>query len=96
MKPDTTNLFTRQDNSRQGRDTVKSVAKRVPAKAKEFMTKSYTIGTIIAMFPDTDFNKVVGKSSDEIYRMLMRNGMQVFFSQRYQGDQFLNWVFNYF
>ncbi len=96
MKPDTTNLFTRQDNSRQSKDTVKSVAKRVPAKAKEFMTKSYTIGTIIAMFPDTDFNKIVGKSSDEIYRMLMRNGMQVFFSQRYQGDQFLNWVFNYF
>ena len=56
----------------------------------------YTIGTIIAMFPDTDFSKVVGASSDDIYRMLMRNGMQVFFSQRSQGDQFLNWVFNYF
>ncbi|MBK6879007.1 MAG: glycosyltransferase family 39 protein [Ignavibacteria bacterium] len=96
MKPDTTNFFTRQDNNKQARDTAKSVAKRVPAKAKEFMTKSYTIGTIIAMFPDTDFNKIVGKSSDEIYRMLMRNGIQVFFSQRYQGDQFLNWVFNYF
>jgi len=96
MKPDTTNFFTRQDNNKQARDTAKSVAKRVPAKAKEFMTKSYTIGTVIAMFPDTDFNKIVGKSSDEIYRMLMRNGIQVFFSQRYQGDQFLNWVFNYF
>lgn len=96
MKPDTTNFFTRQDNNKQARDTAKSVAKRVPAKAKELMTKSYSIGTIIAMFPDTDFNKIVGKSSDEIYRMLMRNGIQVFFSQRYQGDQFLNWVFNYF
>jgi len=96
MRPDTTNFFTRQDNNKQARDTAKSVAKRVPAKAKEFMTKSYTIGTVIAMFPDTDFNKIVGKSSDEIYRMLMRNGIQVFFSQRYQGDQFLNWVFNYF
>ncbi len=98
MKPDTTNLFTR-DNSNQVKDTLAAAlktARRVPAKARESMLKSYTIGTIIAMFPDTDFSKVVGKSSDEIYRMLMRNGMQVFFSQRYQGDQFLNWVFNYF
>jgi hypothetical protein len=96
MKPDTTNLFKNQDNVRQPRDTLKGVARRVPAKARERELKYYTIGTIIAMFPDTDFSKVVGKSSDEIYRMLMRNGMQVFFSQRYQGDQFLNWVFNYF
>ncbi|MBX7041801.1 MAG: glycosyltransferase family 39 protein [Ignavibacteria bacterium] len=96
MRPDTTSLFSKPENDRQSRDSVKSVAKRVPAKATSKELRFYTIGTIIAMFPDTDFSKVVGASSDDIYRMLMRNGMQVFFSQRYQGDQFLNWVFNYF
>ncbi len=96
MKPDTTSLFSKPENTRQARDSVKGVAKRVPAKATSKEMRYYTIGTIIAMFPDTDFSKVVGASSDDIYRMLMRNGMQVFFSQRYQGDQFLNWVFNYF
>ncbi len=96
MKPDTTSLFSKPENTKQARDSVKAVAKRVPAKATSKEMRYYTIGTIIAMFPDTDFSKVVGASSDDIYRMLMRNGMQVFFSQRYQGDQFLNWVFNYF
>lgn len=96
QKPDALAVVKRPDVTKSGKDTIKSVAKRVPAKADERELKYYTIGTIIAMFPDTDFTKVVGKSSDEIYRLLMRNGMQVFFSQRYQGDQFLNWVFNYF
>lgn len=96
LRPDTTNLFSTQETSKQSRDTLKSVSRRVPAKPTARELKYYTIGTIIAMFPDTDFSKVVGSSSEEIYRMLMRNGMQVFFSQRYQGDQFLNWVFNYF
>jgi len=63
---------------------------------KDTPVTEYNLGTVIAMFPDTDYNKIVNKSSTDIYRMLMRNGLQVFFSQRYQGDQFLNWVFNYF
>lgn len=78
-------------------DSARPVSKKnVVRIRKDSLTTEYTLGTIIAMFPDTDYNKVVSKSSAEIYRMLMRNGLQVFFSQRYQGDQFLNWIFNYF
>lgn len=77
-------------------DSVKTVSKKITKEKKDTLVRSANLGTIIAMFPDTDYNKVVSKSSTDIYRMLMRNGLQVFFSQRYQGDQFLNWVFNYF
>lgn len=82
--------------SKTSSDSIKTVNKRIASKNKETFVTDYELGTIIAMFPDTDYNKVVNKSSADIYRMLMRNGLQVFFSQRYQGDQFLNWVFNYF
>jgi hypothetical protein len=78
-------------------DSIKMVGKKNISKNKrDTLMTNYNLGTIIAMFPDTDYNKVVSKSSTGIYRLLMRNGLQVFFSQRYQGDQFLNWVFNYF
>ena len=77
-------------------DSLKVVSKKPVNKTKDQFITEYEIGTIIAMFPDTDYNKIVNKSTTDIYRMLMRNGLQVFFSQRYQGDQFLNWVFNYF
>ena len=77
-------------------DSAKTVVAKDNKRKKNMHVSSYNLGTIIAMFPDTDYNKVVNKSSTDIYRMLMRNGLQVFFSQRYQGDQFLKWVFNYF
>ncbi len=95
MKPDTSGI---SDTLKQKAtaDSIKTVSKKTALKTKESIVKSINLGTIIAMFPDTDYNKVVSKSSTDIYRMLMRNGLQVFFSQRYQGDQFLKWVFNYF
>jgi len=77
-------------------DSVRVVNVKSIEKNKDTPVTEYNLGTVIAMFPDTDYNKIVNKSSTDIYRMLMRNGLQVFFSQRYQGDQFLNWVFNYF
>ncbi|MEO8211312.1 MAG: hypothetical protein ABI840_12200 [bacterium] len=78
-------------------DSITTVSKKnISKNTKDTLVKNYDLGTIIAMFPDTDYNKIVSKSSSDIYRMLMRNGLEVFFSQRYQGDQFLNWVFNYF
>lgn len=80
----------------KARDSVKVVNIKNIKLNKDSVMLDYNLGTIIAMFPDTDYNKIVNKSSTDIYRMLMRNGLQVFFSQRYQGDQFLNWVFNYF
>jgi len=82
--------------TRAGVDSVKTVSRKISVSKKDTLVKSYNLGTIIAMFPDTDYNKVVNQSTTDIYRMLMRNGLQVFFSQRYQGDQFLKWVFNYF
>lgn len=96
LKPDTVNTFSDSEIQPQKKDSVKTVARKAPAKPVPTDLRYYNIGTVIAMFPDTDFSKVVASSSDDIYRLLMRNGMQVFFSQRYQGDQFLNWVFNYF
>ncbi|MBV6477901.1 MAG: hypothetical protein HGGPFJEG_00646 [Ignavibacteria bacterium] len=77
-------------------DSLKTVSSKKIQQSKEKKITAYNLGTIIAMFPDSDYNKIVSKSSSDIYRLLMRNGLQVFFSQRYQGDQFLNWVFNYF
>lgn len=56
---------------------------------------SYNLGNIIAMFPDSDFNKIVQKKSDFL-RITTQNWLQLLFSQRYQGDHVLNWIFNYF
>ena len=56
----------------------------------------YPMGLIIAMFPETNYDLLVKRSTSEIYKVMSRNGMKVFFWQRYQGDHFLNWVFNYF
>ena len=63
---------------------------------KDSVLYEYDLGKVIAMFPNTDYDEMVKNSSSEVYRIIMQNGLQVFFSQRYQGDHFLNWVFNYF
>ena len=94
FKPDS--LLNEDSIRNKSADTVKSVTMKKGSTVKKTEFTSYNLGTIIAMFPDSDYNKIVSKSSSDIYRLLMRNGLQVFFSQRYQGDQFLNWVFNYF
>lgn len=94
-KIDTTQIAD-TSKSRTAGDSIKTVSRKILPKKKDSPLTANFLGNIIAMFPDTDYNKVVNKSSTDIYRLLMRNGLQVFFSQRYQGDQFLNWVFNYF
>ncbi len=76
-------------------DSLKNITKKIAASKDSILT-GYNMGSVIAMFPNTDYNKLVKKSSTDIYQTLMKNGLQVFFSQRYQGDHFLNWVFNYF
>jgi len=83
-----------KDTSKSKQDSIKNAGRKTPLK--DSLTTSYPVGTAIAMFPNTDYNKLAKKSSAEIYQVLLRNGLQVFFSQRYQGDHFLNWVFNYF
>ncbi|MFA5012513.1 MAG: glycosyltransferase family 39 protein [Ignavibacteria bacterium] len=59
-------------------------------------TNNYVIGNIIAFFPNTNLDKLVGTDGAAFYRIITRNGLQVFFSQRHQADHFLNFVFNYF
>lgn len=95
MKKDTSEVSDTA-RSKSGIDSIRTLSRKISNSKKDTLVISYNLGTIIAMFPDTDYNKIVNKSSTDIYRMLMRNGLQVFFSQRYQGDQFLKWVFNYF
>ncbi|MCI0474076.1 MAG: glycosyltransferase family 39 protein [Ignavibacteria bacterium] len=76
-------------------DTLR-VKTKLPGKEKTKIMTSYTLGNIIAFFPDTNIEKVVKSGGTNFYRIITRNGMQVFFSQRYQADHFLNFVFNYF
>lgn len=66
-------------------------------KAKEnFLKKPYfPIGRIVAMFPNLNYNAMVKKYKDVSY-VVFQNGLMLPFLQRYQGDNFLNIVFNYF
>lgn len=76
-------------------DTLKTRTK-TQEKIKMMNPDSYTLGNIIAFFPNTNIEKVVTGNGTNFYRIITRNGLQVFFSQRYQADHFLNFVFNYF
>ena len=76
-------------------DTVRIKAK-VSEKVKMIPTNDFILGSIIAFFPNTNIEKVVSTNGANFYRIMTRNGLQVFFSQRYQADHFLNFVFNYF
>lgn len=76
-------------------DSLKVKVKE-PSVKKDTIMYSYNLGNIIAMFPNTNVEKLVKKTNVNFYRIITQNGLQVFFSQRYQGDNFLNFVFNYF
>jgi hypothetical protein len=76
-------------------DTVK-VKPKVSEKIKMVKTDDFILGSIIAFFPNTNIDKVVSTNGANFYRIMTRNGLQIFFSQRYQADHFLNFVFNYF
>jgi hypothetical protein len=75
-------------------DTLKFSAKK-NLHPKDSLQFAYNIGNIIAMFPDSDYNKIVEKKKDFI-QITTRNWLQLLFSQRYQGDQVLNWIFTSF
>ncbi len=95
------NSHLRYDNINP-RDTLSKLSDSLKVKVKETNIKkdtilySYNLGNIIAMFPNTNIEKLVSKTNVNFYRIITQNGLQVFFSQRYQGDNFLNFVFNYF
>lgn len=76
-------------------DSIKSRQRNTDTQKITF-TNSYLIGNIIAFFPNTNLDKLVGTDGAAFYRIITRNGLQVFFSQRHQADHFLNFVFNYF
>jgi len=76
-------------------DSLKIKSKETASK-KDSISYSYNLGNIIAMFPNTNIEKLAKKTNINFYRIITQNGLQVFFSQRYQGDNFLNFVFNYF
>ena len=78
-------------------DTLKIKQKNISTGLKKDVKYFYyKLGNIVAVFPDTDYDKLLKKSSVDVYKLLLQNGLKVFFSQRYQGDHFLNWVFTYF
>jgi hypothetical protein len=81
--------------SNRSTDSLKIKVKESNIK-KDSIIYSYNIGNIIAMFPNTNVEKLAKKTNVNFYRIITQNGLQVFFSQRYQGDNFLNFVFNYF
>jgi len=66
-------------------------------KAKDNFLKKpyYPIGRIVAMFPNLNYNEMAKKYKDVSY-VVFQNGLMLPFLQRYQGDNFLNIVFNYF
>ena len=76
-------------------DSIKSRQRNTDTQKITF-TNNYLIGNIIAFFPNTNLDKLVGTDGAAFYRIITRNGLQVFFSQRHQADHFLNFVFNYF
>ena len=95
QKPDTNKI--KQDSIKiKQTDTVKTKSKNNLPVKKDIIYFGYKIGNIVAVFPDTDYDKLLKKSSVDVYKLLLQNGIKVFFSQRYQGDHFLNWVFTYF
>lgn len=88
-------LLQKDTSALKGIDSIKVKIKEQNIK-KDSIVYSYNLGNIIAMFPNTNVEKLVKKTNVNFYRIITQNGLQVFFSQRYQGDNFLNFVFNYF
>jgi len=81
-------------------DSLRSDMKYRQIKWKRFqeaykIRPFYPLGRVIAMFPNANYNEIV-KKSKELSQIIIRNGIMLPFLQRYQGDQFLNVVFNYF
>jgi len=76
------------------RDSLK-IPPRNPKDKKDTLSVEFSLGNIVAMFPDVDIKKLA-KTNLDIYNIITRNGLQVFFSQRYQADHFLDFIFNNF
>ena len=87
---------TEKDSSDTTAAFIKAKLQATKDKRDIYLSKPYfPIGRIIAMFPNADYNALLKKSSD-FSKIIIRNGMMLPFLNRYQGDHFLNIVFNYF
>ncbi len=104
LKPDSLESSMKQDSLKTRADslkakladTLKLKSKSILSVKKDTIVNNYRIGNIVAVFPDADYELLLKKSNVDVYKLLVQNGLKVFFSQRYQGDHFLNWVFTYF
>lgn len=100
FRGDSTYVYLPETEKDSSSDTTAAYIKAKIQAAKEkrdkFLGKPYfQIGRIIAMFPNADYNALLKKSSD-FSKIIIRSGMMLPFLNRYQGDHFLNIVFNYF
>jgi 4-amino-4-deoxy-L-arabinose transferase-like glycosyltransferase len=92
-QPDTTAAETASDTIRTDIKLTQSKLKKL--RERYNIKPFYLLGRVIAMFPNANYNEIV-KRSKEFSQLIIRNGIMLPFLQRYQGDQFLNVVFNYF
>jgi hypothetical protein len=76
-------------------DTKLSQAKLKRYRENFLKEPFFPLGRIIAIFPNVNYTEML-KKSKELSQIIVRNGLMLPFLQRYQGDQFLNIVFNYF
>ncbi len=76
--------------------TLKITPVRKEKVIQDTIPKSLNLGSILALFPDTDFLKLTQKGSNELRRTIFLNEFRILFSQRYQGDQILNLIFSAF
>jgi len=77
------------------KDSVKISNKKSKHRERYLKDPYYYLGSVIAMFPNTNYTKIMRKSS-ELSRVILRNGFMLPFLNRYQGDHMLDIVFTYF
>ncbi|MBN1633598.1 MAG: glycosyltransferase family 39 protein [Ignavibacteria bacterium] len=85
----------RQDTLVKGIDTTK-IKQEIPKSKKDTLINYFNIGSILAMFPNADIPQMMLKGNVNIQKMLLANGLRILFSQRHQGDYFLNFIFSSF
>lgn len=76
--------------------TIKILPTKKEKIEKDTIIKSFNLGQILALFPNTDFIKLTQKGSFELRKTIFLNEFRILFSQRYQGDQILNLIFSAF
>jgi hypothetical protein len=84
-----------QDTLIKGLDSAK-IKQEIPKANKDTVINYYNIGSILAMFPNADIPQMMLKGNVDVQKMMLANGLRILFSQRHQGDYFLNFIFSAF